>query len=755
MSINKDELKAGVLLWREAGCHVHPCKADGSKIPLSVPKGSQDKDDHGEYRYGWKRLATGELPPRTAEQINTHIIDTGRSDGIGIFCGSASDGVEMVEVEGRAVGMLDRVREAARAYDISHELKVLEEGCAERSAGGGIHFFLRVRDGGCLGNTKLARRPREGSNDVDVLAETRGEGGWAVVAPSGGRTHSSGNSYEFIAGGPLTIPWFTCEQRDAIYAAFAVLDEMPPEEEQVTVDIKPREKVDGEISPGDDFNERATWEMILEGWTKLRTIGDRTHWRRPGKKSGGSSATTSASVFYCFSSSSNLPSEKGMGKFTTYAHLKHSGDFSAAAKQLSAVGYGSGSQQLSDPLDELNQPPAPTADEEVAAVELSKSEAELELERLEEILEKAELEEADAELVTREKYATRLLEATHDAEQCEAIVVALEESSDFKDTVRGRQERRSAIRRANAPVRELENLKNEIEKEVRAERRRRSKKSKSAADAVERQVKKLGRLEKDLDRADQAREQDRLMTNQQQLCAQWGLELRGRFDLRPGDDFEMTIVEGIENKYVLRNPAWSTYLDKRHLGTITLHESQITDPAIVAQTIFEYTGRILVDNPPGFWSAGWLGTPEVPATQGRPASPATRGLLYWLIDKSVTEQAPLDQSLSAAISNAIKGIIDSTPVSEEPDLEGGELRMVDGELIGHPDNLFDALVTKFGKGCVDKYKSLLKSRAGFEVFKVEVLNNSSVFKLTVNDQKEIEQMRNNDYQDSAPSEGLE
>ena len=748
MSINKDDLKIGVKRWLDSGCHAHPCKADGSKIPLSVPKGSQEQDENGEYRYGWKRLATGEIPARTADQINQHIIDTGRSDGIGVFCGAASGNLEMVEVEGRAVELIDRVREAAKAYEVEQQFKELESGCAEKSAGGGIHFFLRVSDGECLGNTKLARRPVEGSSDVDVLAETRGTGGWAVVAPSGGRTHSSGNSYEFIAGGPETIPTFTCEQRDAIYAAFAVLDEMPPEEPVDPATFERKERPEGDILPGEDFAERASWDEILEGWTKLGNFGGRTQWRRPGKKSGHSSATTTETIFYCFSSSADMPHQKGMGKFATYAYIKHNGDMSAAAKQLSAVGFGSSQESLPDPLDELN------VEEMVAEVEHSKTEAEHELERLEHELEQASLQELDAERDIREAWSGRLTQAVHDAEQCEARVAELEESKDFKDTVRGGQERRASIRKASAPERELDNMKSEIEKEVRAEQRKRSRKSKSLEKALDRQEKKLGRIGKDMDRADLAREQQRLLTNQQQLCESWGMELRGRFDLRPTRHFEMRIIEGIENKYILTNPAWSKELNERHLGTITIPATEITDAARVAQIIFEYTGKILVDNPPGFWTAGWLGTPEVAATQGRPASPATRGLLYWLIQKASTEQASLDESLSAAISGAIKGVIDSVPVSEEPDLDGGELRMVDGELIGHPDKLFDGLVTKFGQQAVHKYKTLLKSRAGFEVFKVELKNNLAVFKLTVNDQKEIEMLRNNFDRKRDPAKGV-
>src|SRR5262249_39211626 len=100
----------------------------------------------------------------------------------------------------------------------------------------------------------------------------------------------------------------------------------------------------GGLRPGDDFNERATWEEVLEphGWVKDRTIGGEIRWTRPDKD-GGTSATTGHNdggfhVFTC-----NAPpfeAHENRDKFGIYALLNHNGDFDAAAKALAEKGYG-------------------------------------------------------------------------------------------------------------------------------------------------------------------------------------------------------------------------------------------------------------------------------------------------------------------------------------------------------------------------------------------------------------------------------
>jgi hypothetical protein len=102
--------------------------------------------------------------------------------------------------------------------------------------------------------------------------------------------------------------------------------------------------------PGDDFNRRASWDEVLpgKGWVVARRTGDVTHWRRPGKKPPGTSATTGkchsavgGDLLYVFSSNAQpFEPERCYSKFSAYALLYHRGDFGAAASQLAREGFG-------------------------------------------------------------------------------------------------------------------------------------------------------------------------------------------------------------------------------------------------------------------------------------------------------------------------------------------------------------------------------------------------------------------------------
>lgn len=371
---------------------MHPAKSDGSKMPVSVRHGSPDiqpatfpdtyqsgawagsphpqagqpNPDGGQHGWGWGRIATGAMPRLTVQQV-MGVIRSGRADGIGVFGGLASGGLEMVEAEGRARALLPKVREAAERLGVLHLLERLAAGCVEESPSGGVHFVLRVTDGPALGNTVLAARPDQSAEHGRlVLFETRGQGGWFVCAPSAGRTHRSGKPYRIIRGGPSTIPGFTTAERDALYAAFRAVDEMPAPvpAAPAPASVQRRERPAGDILPGEDFNQRASWEEILTGWKRGQVVGERQHWTRPGKPHG-TSATTTADVLCCYSSSAGLPVFTGAGcknalsKFATYAHLHHAGDFAAAARDLWARGYGSRNQDDGQDDGQPDAPPEP------------------------------------------------------------------------------------------------------------------------------------------------------------------------------------------------------------------------------------------------------------------------------------------------------------------------------------------------------------------------------------------------------------
>lgn len=125
--------------------------------------------------------------------------------------------------------------------------------------------------------------------------------------------------------------------------ALAAVTPAPPAPRPI--ELKFGNNGDGE-RPGDEFNRTANWQDILLplGWQWVRRMGDAWYLRRPGKTSGGHSATLRVSTdrLWVFSEEAH-PFEpfKLYDKFSAYSLLEHGGDFGSAARTLAARGYGS------------------------------------------------------------------------------------------------------------------------------------------------------------------------------------------------------------------------------------------------------------------------------------------------------------------------------------------------------------------------------------------------------------------------------
>lgn len=314
--------------WYAVGASPIPATTDGDKRPFGL----------------WKQYQTDRADER---QLADWFGDG--HPGIGVVTGAVSHNLEMFEFEGRAVqdGVFARFMVLLATED-SALLTTLMAGYIEDSPSGGLHLFYRV-SGPVAGNTKLAQRPDPSSpGRVQPLIETRGEGGFVIVAPSHGGVHPSGRPWTVRRGSVDTIPTLTPVQRDLMHVLAHELDEMPP---PPVIPDPDREAFrdgamwDGDRTPGEDFTARATWSEVLtpHGWTVVWQRGSRIYWRRPGKSHGVSAVSggDAGDFLWVWSTSTELPAEEGMSKWRAFALLEHRGDFSHAASALRKEGYGS------------------------------------------------------------------------------------------------------------------------------------------------------------------------------------------------------------------------------------------------------------------------------------------------------------------------------------------------------------------------------------------------------------------------------
>jgi hypothetical protein len=283
------------LAAHDAGLAAWPPAEDGTKMPLTEPVprselirlfGEAEADrllDGRPSARTWKHRQRERASRAALEALYAN----GRT-GAGLVCGAVSGNLELFEFDDRAV--YDQYKALALEVGYGDLVERIEAGYLEETPGGGIHWLMRSDE--IAGNTKLARRPKrpeemEHPNDkVKVTIETRGDGGYAIIAPSNGRIHPTGRPYILLPGGPATIATITPEERRQLWALARTFDEMP--------EAAPRELAvaSGERAaggrPGDDFNARATWGAILgpAGWQVAARHGDKELWRRPGKDRG-------------------------------------------------------------------------------------------------------------------------------------------------------------------------------------------------------------------------------------------------------------------------------------------------------------------------------------------------------------------------------------------------------------------------------------------------------------------------------------
>ncbi len=328
--------------------------------------------------------------PATDEQVGEWF---GPERGLGVATGVG--GVELLEFE-REVEWTMWCQAMVKA-SLSDALRAICDGYLACSPGGGYHLIYRTDT--LDGNLKLARTaegepiPRyveRGDGDdftvkkSDVLIETRGVGGFVVVAGSHADVHPTGRLYRRIrlpehyvrplpklkivteddqddaagdSGGwsarvlspaPERLHFVNAELRETMFALARQLNQRAPKTQ--SGELRPeRSRSAGQgvagARPGDAWAAVTTWDEILEphGWRRDHSTAESDRWTRPGKASGTSATTNYAGtgLLYVFSSSTAFETgdEKTYTKFGAYAQLNFDGDLKAAAKDLAAKGF--------------------------------------------------------------------------------------------------------------------------------------------------------------------------------------------------------------------------------------------------------------------------------------------------------------------------------------------------------------------------------------------------------------------------------
>jgi len=202
-------------------------------------------------------------------------------------------------------------------------LSLLERLPRQSTQNGGTHYLFKIRQGDPeIKNVKLAT-----NHNGEAFIETRGKGGYIIVAPSTGYTLESGDLTE--------IPTLIREEVEDLFAVARSLSTKTPERPQERF-----EKGFEGTSPADDYFQRGEdhFAGILEkhGW--VHVTGN--NWRRP-EKGQGVSATLGhhPGIWNVFTSSTEFE-PKPYTLFKAYGILEHNGDGTAAARALIQEGFG-------------------------------------------------------------------------------------------------------------------------------------------------------------------------------------------------------------------------------------------------------------------------------------------------------------------------------------------------------------------------------------------------------------------------------
>jgi hypothetical protein len=256
--------------------------------------------------------------------------------GIATICGKVSGNLEFIDIDNK-IDDIDGLYAKFKALVDEHDSTLWNRLLIEKTQSGGYHIGYRCTTA-VSGNKKLSQVINE-HGEVVTIVETRGEGGYVVVAPSTG--------YNLIQRDFSSLEVISTEDRNFLLNTGKCFNKM---EDALETAKNIESGYDEEIMPerpGDAFNKNGDIiDLLIEnGWTTSNRNAQVIYLKRPGKNKGLSATFNHVpNKLYIFSTNAH-PFEGGRtyDKFAVYSILKHNGDFKVASRTLLKEGYGKAS----------------------------------------------------------------------------------------------------------------------------------------------------------------------------------------------------------------------------------------------------------------------------------------------------------------------------------------------------------------------------------------------------------------------------
>lgn len=240
---------------------------------------------------------------------------------IACVCGAVSGGLICIDFDDKGSAFAEWGK---RVKEIIPTIK--ESLYIQQTPSGGFHVVFKSDYK--IENKKLAQKK---NGKITVLIETRGEGGYFLVAPSSGYVSKSGDI--------TTLKKISEHDAETMILIGESMNEYVQEKTETASKTNKND-----ITPFDDYDlKHDPVDLLLShGWSIVGKRADKVMLCRPDKKQSLSATWNHIpGRFYVFSTSTEFEAQHIYKPSAVYAILNYRGDYVSAAKQLYKDGYGS------------------------------------------------------------------------------------------------------------------------------------------------------------------------------------------------------------------------------------------------------------------------------------------------------------------------------------------------------------------------------------------------------------------------------